>query len=92
MSDNQNPEQHARDRIDAQLRAAGIYHLSGFRSAEPGAVVREDIGMVLDETSWRLRHLARTIYHHAERHGDSRDLAALAGLVALLDQRPWPTQ
>ena len=23
MSDNQNPEQHARDRIDAQLRAAG---------------------------------------------------------------------
>ena len=80
------------DSIDAQLRAAGISHLSGFRSAEPGAAVREDIGMVLDETSWRLRHLARTIYHHAERHGDSRDLAALAGLVALLDQRPWPTQ
>ena len=48
MSDNQNPEQHARDRIDAQLRAAGwaVQKKIDF-SAGAGQAVREwhtDVG------------------------------------------------
>lgn len=42
MSENQNPEQQARDRIDAQLRAAGwVVQKKIDFAAGPGVAVRE---------------------------------------------------
>ena len=75
-------------RIDQSLGAMAVYDFLRREAPEDKPAIMSKIRMIPDEISWRLRNLARNVYLEAGQSGNSLDLAALAGLVALLDPIP----
>jgi hypothetical protein len=74
--------------IDTSLHAIGVYDLSRVDVLEKDPEVMGEACLLLSEVAWRLRHLARTTYLRAAQSGDAGDLAQVAELVAVLNERP----
>jgi len=68
--------------LDRRLRMIGVYDISRLGVLESDPALMGKTCLVLDEVSWRLRHLARSVYLRTAQNGD--DPAPFAELVAVL--------
>ncbi len=75
--------------IDKSLHEIGVYDLSQVDVLEKKPEVMGEACQLLGEVAWRLRHLARMITLRAAQSGDAGDLAQVAELVAVLNERPF---
>jgi len=71
--------------LEKSLRATGVVDTEHLCFASSDGELLAEIGLVVRETEWRLRNLARNVHLQAEIHAGGATLGELAGLVAARD-------
>lgn len=71
--------------LEKSLRATGVIETAQLRCAAGDVELLAEIGLVVRETEWRLRNLARNVHLQAETHAGGATLNELSCLVEVLD-------
>lgn len=74
--------------IEKSLRATGVFDLTQLATIDKDPQVVSEICLIVPEVSWRLINLARNLYLHIEKSGNSDDMESVSGLIAVLDPSP----
>lgn len=70
--------------IEKSLRASGVCDASRHEAFDGSGEEMAEISLILNETSWRLRNLARNFHLHLEKSGTPSDLPGVAELIETL--------